>query len=129
MMTNEIEVLLQRINRSWLDGRPQEMKPLLHPEIVMVFPGFRGRSHGADALIAGFSDFCTNATLEEYEESDLSVDLVGGSAVASDVFEMVYEREGRRYATSGRDLWVFIREGDEWRATWRMMSDAEEREL
>jgi hypothetical protein len=47
---------MQRINCAWLDGKLDDLAPLLHEEIVMVFPGFQGCSQGREAFIAGFAD-------------------------------------------------------------------------
>ena len=49
---------LATINQTWLEGHPQDMEALIHPEITFVFPGFAGRATGRDAFIAGFVDFC-----------------------------------------------------------------------
>jgi ketosteroid isomerase-like protein len=117
---------LQQINRIWREGRPQDLQPYLHPGIVMVYPGFQGRAEGRDALIAGFVDFCTNAKTESYTESGQEVDLIGNTAVASFRFEMVYTRDGASWRSTGRDLWVFERQGDGWLAVWRTMLDLAE---
>ena len=61
-----------------------------------------------------------------YAESDHQVDLAGNSAVASFRFEMVYARDGASYRSTGRDLWVFERQGDGWLAVWRTMLDLAE---
>ena len=45
----------------WLAGRPQDMEPLIHPEIVFVFPGFEGRMTGWPAFLAGFEEFCRSS--------------------------------------------------------------------
>jgi len=39
---------------------------------------------------------------------------------------MVYERSGERSRATGRDLWVFVRQGGEWVAIWRTMLDLAE---
>jgi hypothetical protein len=39
---------------------------------------------------------------------------------------MVYERSAKRYRATGRDLWVFRREGHGWIAVWRAMLDTAE---
>src|SRR5271166_4898953 len=74
---------LGTINQAWLEGRPQDMAALIHPEITMVFPGFAGRVTGRDAFIAGFVDFCENARIISFQEHDHQVDLVADTAVAS----------------------------------------------
>ena len=122
----EVMEAMDRINRAWREGRPRELAPLFHPEIVMVFPSFRGQARGRDALVGGFVDFCENAVIHEYEETDHHVDVVGHTGVASFAFEMVYERAGRRQRSKGRDMWVFARHDGVWLAVWRTMFNVEE---
>ena len=117
---------LERINQAWLGGTPQALGPLFHPEITMAFPDFAGRAIGRDAMLAGFVDFCENAKIRSYQESDRQVDVIGDTAVASFEFEMVYEREGQAYRSMGRDLWVFARGDSGWVAVWRTMLDIRE---
>jgi uncharacterized protein (TIGR02246 family) len=118
-----VSAALQRINRTWLDRRPEDLVPLLHPDVTVVLPGFAGRGQGRQAVVAGFADFCDNATVHEYREADHQADVIGDSAVASFTYEMVYERSGKRGRATGRDLWVFVRQGGEWIAVWRTMLD------
>jgi ketosteroid isomerase-like protein len=124
--TDAVAEALRSINQSWLEGRPLDMKPLLHPEIVLVVPGFTGRVGGRDAFIAGFVDFCQSARIVSFQEDEYQVDQVGETAVASFQFDMVYERDGSRCQATGRDLWVFTREADGWVACWRTMLDLNE---
>jgi Domain of unknown function (DUF4440) len=117
---------MRRINRAWLDGQVDDLAPLVHTEIVMVFPGFAGQVQGREPFLAGFRDFCINAQIREFHELDQQVHVAGETAVVSFRFEMVYERSGERYRSSGRDLWVFQQQSGEWLAVWRTMLDAEE---
>src|SRR5271155_4434335 len=117
-MQEAVSAALQRINRAWLERRTEDLAPLFHPNITLVFPGFSGRAEGREALVAGFADFCNNATVHEYKESEHQVDVIGDTAVASFTYEMVYERDAKRYRATGRDLWVFARQGNEWIAVW-----------
>jgi hypothetical protein len=50
---------MRRISRAWLDGRVEDLAPIVHPEIVMVFPGFTGRVQGREDFLAGFRDLST----------------------------------------------------------------------
>jgi len=100
----------------------------LHPEITTAFPGFKGSIRGRDALVASFVEFCNNARVIEYEESDENIDVIEDCAIATFRFKMLYERATYREASTGRDLWVFRKQGDRWIAVWRtMMELAEER--
>jgi uncharacterized protein (TIGR02246 family) len=125
--TAEVAAAMERINRAWLDRRPGDMAPLLHPDVTMAFPGFGGKAAGRDTLVAGFADFCTNAVVHEYRESQRAIDVAGCSAVVTFTYEMTYERNGERYRATGRDLWVFCRQDGAWLAAWRTMLDIDEK--
>jgi len=118
---------MRRINRVWLDGRVDDLASLVHPEIVMAFPGFTGRMQGREEFLAGFRDFCQNARIHEFREQDHQVDIAGDTAVITFRYDMIYERSGERYQASGRDLWIFQKQGDVWIAVWRTMLDTEEK--
>ena len=118
-----VENLIHLINKSWLEGRIDDLDMLFHPDIVMVFPHFSGRSNGSSAMISGFKDFCENAHVHDYDESDFQIDVIGNSAIASYSFVMIYERDRSKYRSTGRDLWVFSKNDLEWKATWRTMLD------
>src|ERR1700689_2229874 len=122
-MPETVAFAMQRINRAWIDNRPECLAPLFHPDIAFVLPGFAGRLQGREAIVASFVDFCRNATIHEYREADHQVDIFGDTAVASFTYEMVYERSGKRNRAAGRDLWVFVGDGAEWLAVWRTMLD------
>lgn len=114
------------LNACWLEGRPEALASFLHPDVILVLPGFGGRVTGRDAVLEGFLDFCTHARVVEYEESDHQVDLVDGTAITSYRFRMLYERGGRSFLATGRDLWVLVDRGEGWSAAWRTMLEVEE---
>ncbi len=116
-----VAAVMERINRAWLDRRPADLPALFHPDLTMALPGFVGRVQGRQALVAGFEDFCTQATVEDYRENNHQVDVVGDTAVVSFDYQMVYERSGQRNRATGRDLWVFAWDGGRWLAVWRTM--------
>lgn len=118
--------MIRSINQAWIEGRVDGIAPYVHPDMTMVFPGFAGRAEGREALIAGFRDFCENATVHEFREHDHDIDVAGDTAVVSFRYEMVYERSGGRYRATGRDLWVLQLVAGEWRAVWRTMLDVDE---
>ena len=112
---------MHQINRAWLDGRVEELAPLVDSEIVTVFPDFAGKIQGRESFLAGFHDFCQNAIIQEFHEHHQQVDVAGDTAVITFRYEMVYERSGQRYHASGRDLWVFQQQDETWVAVWRSM--------
>jgi len=125
-LSEQAAATLRRINQAWMAGRVDELTPHLHPGVVMVLPGFAGKIQGRETFLGGFRDFCENATVHEYREHDHHVDVAGATAVVGLRYEMVYERSGKRNRATGRDLWVFQREGNAWIAVWRAMLESEE---
>jgi ketosteroid isomerase-like protein len=117
---------MRLINRVWLDGRVEDLAEMVHPEIVMVFPDFSGTIQGREDFLAGFRDFRQNASIGEFREHDLNVDVAGDTAVVTFRYVMLYERSGQRYRSTGRDLWVFQKQGRGWIAVWRTMLDMKE---
>ena len=85
-----------------LDGDVEA--PLVHPEIVMVFPRFSERTHGREPFPAGFRDFYQNAKIHELRDCDYQADVVGDTAVVTFRYEIVYERVGEHYRATGLDL-------------------------
>ena len=114
---------VEEINRAWLDGNLDRLTDLLHPDVVMALPGFAERVVGREAMRAGFEDFVTTCTVRAWELKDPHVSVIDRTAVASFLFELVYERNGERFRSTGRDLWVLQSEGDSWRAVFRALLD------
>ena len=123
---DDVLAVLDAIERAWLEGRPRQVEPHLDPDVVMVLPGFSGRVRGSDAFTAGFVEFCEAANIVDYERGDTDVDLAGATAIVSYLFAMTYERGGSNWCSTGRDVWVFTRTAEGWRATWRLMLDLAE---
>lgn len=117
---------MRQITDAWLAGRVDDLGPMVHDEIVMVIPGFAGRVQGRETFVAGFRDFCENAKIRDFREREQQIDVVGDTAVVNFDYEMLYERSAAQYRVTGRDLWVFAKQGAEWLAVWRTMLDLSE---
>ena len=92
----------------------------------MVLPGFNGAIAGGEKLIAGFDEFCSNAKVLEYSESEEQIQIIGDVAVLSFRFNMLYERPAYRARSTGRDLWAFKQVEGKWLAVWRTMLELQE---
>jgi hypothetical protein len=125
MADEEVSRTLSGINEAWLEGKPLDLETLFDPNVVMLLPGGT-RVKGRTLLVQSFVDMCENARVHGFEESDRQVDVFGETAVASFAFTMVYEREGEKYRSTGRDLWVFSLGRDGWKAVFRTMLDVAE---
>ena len=90
--------VMRQINQAWQTGRLDELASMLHAEIVMAPPGFGGRAQGRDAILAGFRDYCENATTLEFDQHDLQTDVIGDVAIAT--FRYAWSTSTRARAAS-----------------------------
>src|SRR5262245_59779208 len=124
-----VATTMRQINDAWLAKRVDDLAAMVHGEIVMVFPGFAGRIQGRAAFLAWFRDFCENATVHQFNQDEHQIDVAGETAVVNFGYEMLYERSSKKYRATGRDLWVFEKNGDTWLAVWRALLDVNETAL
>jgi len=124
-----VAAAMHRINRAWLAGHIEALNEMIHPEIVMVFPGFSGRISGRKAFVESFRDFVEKSIIHDVEEQPYKIDITANTAVVTYTYAMVYERGEERYQSTGRDLWIFSLLEGEWLAVWRTMLDVHEHTL
>ena len=73
-----------------------------------------------------YREFAEHAKVRKFIESDFVIDIWGDVALASYNFEIDYEMRGEELSDSGRDLFLFLREGGRWRALWRTVLPQDE---
>ena len=117
---------MRQINQAWLRAGSKTLRRWCIRKLSWSFPISPGRFRAGREFLAGFRDFCQNATIQEFHEHDQQVDVVGDTAVITFRYGMVYERSGERYRATGRDLWVFRQQDGVWIAVWRAMLEMKE---
>ncbi len=116
----EIWAAIQASNRKWADDDdPEAACDLYHDEVVLAGPSGEPAHHGRPAMVRSYIEFCGNAETISFRETEHEIDVFGDTAVATYGFEVSYELGGR-HDEIGRELLVFKREGERWRAVWRM---------
>jgi ketosteroid isomerase-like protein len=120
---DDVAAAIRRINDAWLEGRVDDVAQDLDEQVVFVQPGFDGRLEGRKRAIQSYSDFVASATVRQFTESDLSVDLWGDTAVATYRFEIEWEAEGEQHRDRGHDLFVFRLAPGSWRAVLRLRTE------
>ena len=121
-----VQRVLDRIQTAWREGRPEEMSPLLSPDITFVFPGFSMRLTGRDRLIDSYRDFLAGSRLRSYREERRSIEGGPRAALAEIAFDMIYTRAGSDWRSHGIELWALERRAEGWVAYWRTMQELTE---
>jgi len=123
---NAVQRVLERIQRAWREGRPEEMAPLVSPDVTFVFPGFGMRLTGRDRLVESYREFLAGSLLRSYREERRTIEGGSTAALAEIVFEMVYARGGSEWRAHGVELWALERRAEGWVAYWRTMQELTE---
>jgi len=118
--------VLDRIQRAWREGRPEEMGALLAPDITFVFPGFSMRLTGRDRLLESYREFIAGDRLRSYREDRRSVEGGANAALVEIAFDMAYLRAGKEWRAHGIELWALERRAEGWIAFWRTMQELTE---
>jgi hypothetical protein len=116
-----VRSVLAKLTGAWRTGSTHEIGPLLHPSVVFVRPGFAGRAEGQTACIATYDEFLKVALVLRYEESEVTVDVFGDTAVASLRWEMAWEIGGQRSEEAGYDVYVLVAVQGKWLVAWRTL--------
>ena len=121
-----VQRVLDRIQAAWREGRPEEMAPLLSPDITFVFPGFSMRLSGRERLIESYRDFLAGSRLRSYREERRSIEGGRSAALAEIAFDMTYARAGSVWRSHWIVLWALERQAEGWIAFWRTMQELTE---
>ncbi len=127
--SEEIWVAIQESNRAWVGGNPKGVEALYADDVVFVAPKLAARVAGRDALVQSYVDYVNTAKTKKFDERDHVVDVSGDTAVATYIFAVRYEIEGRTFDDTGQEILVFARRSGRWRAIWRTQIVFESKEV
>jgi ketosteroid isomerase-like protein len=118
---HHIRDLIDSINRTWLQGDPDDLRAFFHPDIVIQPPGDSPRVYGIEPCIASYADFRLEARIRRFTPGEAEIDVFGDTAVATYRYEIVYELHQRSFDETAGELLVLLRADDSWRVAWRTM--------
>lgn len=119
----EIVHTLAALSAAWRERRYDDLAAYLEANMVFASPGLGAQLDGREAVVASYREFMDRATLREYQETDLVVDVWGETAVARYRWTMGWLAGGVERRESGHDVFVLRRceEDSAWRVVWRTM--------
>lgn len=115
----EIRRLVTKINEAWLKGDQETLNDCFHESVVVYGPGFQEVGRGKQACVSSYEQFIRRATVRQFNASDPQIDVWPHAAVATFFWEIRYQMNGEDLHESGHDVFVFVREHDQWLAAWR----------
>jgi uncharacterized protein (TIGR02246 family) len=122
----EPRAVIERINAAWRAGRANDSAPLFHADAIILAPNGE-RVVGREAVIRSYVEFTAAAAIDEYTESDYTVDVFGATAVVAYRWQMAWRAGGESYRERGRDVFVLTRGAAGWQVAWRtLLSDGDQ---
>jgi hypothetical protein len=115
----EIWRTVQLLNRTWIEGEPEELARFFHKDVVISKPDFSIIGRGREVCIQSYIDFCSHARIRNFRETDPEVFLYGAAAVVTYRFEVEYEMNGKEYHDTGTEFLTLVRDGEGWCVVWR----------
>jgi hypothetical protein len=117
--SQDLSEQVKAYDRCWVEGRPADLRPFLHPDVVFTGPKFERLLRGADACVQSYVDFLSQAKVHGFTASDYVIDVIATTAVMTYRWTIDYEFGGARSVEHGQDLHVWIHEMDRWLIAWR----------
>jgi hypothetical protein len=115
----EIQDLINRINKAWLSGRTTELNEYFHEDMVIKGPEFAELAKGRESCVKSYGDFVQKAAVRDFKASQPQVDLWEDFALATISWEISYEMQGAAHHDIGRDIYALTRDGGKWQVIWR----------
>jgi hypothetical protein len=106
-------------NDAWLAGRPRDIAPLVHRDMVIAGPDLRPTTVGREACVRSYQELAGRAGPVEFTETDRCEYAVGETGVVSYRYRLSHHDGGRQQTDTGRDVFVVGRTTVGWQATWR----------
>jgi ketosteroid isomerase-like protein len=112
---------VQTLNNLWVNGKPDQLNPFFREDVVVLHFDYKTRLRGREAVINSYREFCDESTVHSFQQFKPVIDVFGQTAVVTYAFEIEYEMGDKTYNESGRDMFVFLHEDDQWLVVWRTM--------
>jgi hypothetical protein len=110
----EIWAIVRAMNDAWIKGNPDDLAKFFHRDMVAITPTDRNRLDGQAACIAAWKDFCNAARIHRWEEVNPVIHVYGNSAVVAYDFDVSFDMSGNTVNMGGRDMFFFVKEGEQW---------------
>jgi ketosteroid isomerase-like protein len=110
---------VESMDRSWIDGRFEDLKDFLAPDIVMVGRGGVQRIAGQKAAIQSYREFMARSQVVRFDSSNYTVTERGAAAIVEYDWEMVWKEGGTEHEAKGFEILVLAQRDGAWRIVWR----------
>lgn len=105
---------LRSLNDAWAKGKPDDLKNYFHKDMVAITATERERLEGREACFTSWNNFVKAAKIHYWKELEPKIQIYGNTAVVTYYFDMSFDMGGQTVKLGGRDMFVFVKEGEKW---------------
>lgn len=116
-LEHEVWQFVSEMNRAWaVDKNTEVLKDYFHQNMVAITSTDHYRIEGKDACLAAWKTFVDTTQVHYFKEIDPSVQIYadGAAAVVTYYFDLSFEMGGQTITSSGRDMFVLVKEDGKW---------------
>ena len=110
----EIWETVRAMNDTWTKGNPDELTKYFHRDMVAITATDRNRLDNGAACVAGWKGFANAARIHRWQEIDPVIHVYGSAAVVAYYFDMSFDMGGQTIKLGGRDMFTFVKAGEQW---------------
>jgi ketosteroid isomerase-like protein len=118
-MADALILLVEAMDRCWIDRRFDDLSAFLAPDIVVVSPDGGTRLQGLPAAVESYRSFMARAKIAWFASRDHVVTERGDAAIVEYRWDMAWRSEGGAHEASGREILVLSRRDGSWLIVWR----------
>ena len=91
---DDLQKSVEAYDRCWVEGRTDDLRQFLHPNVVFTGPQFERLASGVDACVKTYEGFLAQAKVHDFAASQHVIDVAGDCAVVTYRWTIDYEFEG-----------------------------------
>jgi len=111
--------MVEHLMTDWMAHEFANMDRYFSNHVVMIVAGTHRRISGLDAVLEQYELFIEDAEIENYNVTELLVDLVEDTAVAYVTYQVKYEIDNTRFDETNTEILVFHGRDNHWKIMWR----------
>lgn len=119
--TEIVRRAFEAIQIAWRSGNTAALRPLFHPDMIIVGPDYQRFATGRQAAIESYAEFAANTQVVAYSAEPPEIHVWGDTAICSVRWTLTWQRTAGQVAEKGSDQLVFSRFEDEWLAVYRLI--------
>ena len=116
-LEQEVWQIISDMNRAWaVDKNTEVLKEYFHKNMVAITSTDHDRIKGKAACLSAWKTFVDTTQVNYFKEIDPSVQIYanGVAAVVTYYFDLSFEMDGQTITSSGRDMFVLVKEDGKW---------------